>query len=616
MDQNATTNSNSVGWLGSRVAQSREKRRRKAPQSLSPPPRTPADVVAATFANLDLRATKAALDTYYEKFTVLEAENKMLREELVQHEEDSLKVVRHLEEKLEDSEKKTTQANQEIADIIAANKSSAADVMERYDEALRERDRQIAEYASLTERLQGDLRQASRYVQLRQEHAMELKHLHDQLEEMAAKHEKDLTALRFQTLDRKIKLVSLEKTMRQGFKDIVEEEANRLLDLQHRTLIVRSKMLEEEKVDMAHDIDDLIQLANTLSKEKEVMRRCADLHHRVHEEVLRYTVTVNRQHTKKEEKAQLLEAKLRDLLQKYNTVKEDMHKKYSTRIAELEMQLIDTQASLQQHRLELLQARELAKKVVNQRTDLERFFYVALSDCQRYRQQLNKKSASAIAPNNSLASRVTMKKASSTIQKSPAGTKGDSGVPVVTSHSPTFLTAGGVGIGSSSSTISSNCKSQSQQQSTDSSSRNRREKKTDLFALQSPPHADPIERQQTTNTSAWSATAATVSANATTSSGIKTSFSQGKGAGSSGEGGSWNTLHPTKPFSTGSSVLPPVHLRAGVMTVDPHSSEGKGKGKTPPPEPGVYIEDLPWEDKEKIIKSLLFFINSTYYKNS
>lgn len=599
MDQSSTSTNNSIGWLGSRVNERREKRRRKIPQLTSPPPRTPGDVVAATFANLDLRATKAALDTYYDKFTLLEAENKMLRDELIQHEEDSLKVVRHLEEKLEESTKKNSHANHEISQIIAMNKSSTAEMMERYDEALKERDRQITEYASLTERLQRDLRQASRYVQQRQEHTMELKHLHDQLEEMAAKHEKDLTALRFQTLDRKIKLVSLEKTMRQGFKDIVEEEANRLLDLQHRTLLVRNKMLEEEKVDMAHDIDDLIQLANTFSKEKEVMRRRADLHQRVHEEVLRYTVTVNRQHSKKEEKAQLLEAKLRDLLLKHTTVKEDMQKKYSTRIAELEIELIDAQASLQQHRLELLQARELAKKVVSQRTDLERFFYVALKDCQRYRQQLNKSSTGMLHANKSSPCRITPKAPASINPASSNGRKSDTAGYGNVTRSSTFLTADGMTIGHSKSTA--NSRMPHIPHSENLNTRKEGEKGGYVFTLQSPPHDDPIDRKLGTGSTATN---------------TFSSQSRGAGASSCESDSSWTTSLPTKMASASSLALPPVDVRTGPTSANLTPCEEKSNpGFSPPPEPGVYIDELPWEDKEKIIKSLLFFINSTYYKN-
>ena len=31
---------------------------------------------------------------------------------------------------------------------------------------------------------------------------------------------------------------------------------------------------------------------------------------------------------------------------------------------------------------------------------------------------------------------------------------------------------------------------------------------------------------------------------------------------------------------------------------------------------GAHFEELSWKDKEKVIKSLLFFINANYYKNS
>lgn len=628
MDLTSSSQTPSTIGTGSRGVDRLEKWKRKTQKNSSTPPHVLGDVVGATFANLDLRATKAALDTYYEKFLLLETENKMLREDLIQHEEDSLKVVRHFEEKLEDSMKKTAHANQEIDRIMAENKSSMNNIMDQYQETLKERDRQISEYASLTERLQRDLRLASRYVQQRQEHTMELKHLHDQLEEMGAKHEKDLTALRFQTLDRKIKLVSLEKTMRQGFKDIVEEEAGRLLDLQHRSLLVRNKMLEEEKVDMAHDIEDLIQLANTFSKEKEVMRHRADLHQRAHEEILRHAVTVNHQDTKKEEKIQLLEAKLRELLVKYRTVREDTHQQYSTRIAELEIELMETQTSLQQHRLELRQTRALANRVVHQRTDLERFFYVALRDCQHYRQQLNKGKTGIIALRKNLRCRTIF---------NPSASPTGSDVPSLsdgTRSKRTHTTVKGrstVGVrNTSAGSTDSSCstvrigRSPHDAYSSSTSSRRKRrdgEEKEDLFTLQSPAHVDSIEHEKgipslIAGSHALRTTSGTSSSSSTHSPSV---------SGTSQSGKSSSVSRPMFPpvhvptAATSSSPTPAVHASnvAGGSSAEEQTDERNVSNPSPrPPEPGVYIDDLPWEDKEKIIKSLLFFINSTYYKGA
>lgn len=495
-----------------------------------PPQRTPGDIVAATFANLDLRATKAALENYYQLFTRMEAENKMLKEDLEQHEEDSLKVVTHLEEKLGHSMKETVFFRGEVDRIIAANKESSTLLMDRCEELLKERDKQLSDYASITERLQSDLRQASRYVQQRQEHAMELKHLYDQLEEVGAKHEKELTALRFQTLDRKIKLVALEKTMRQGYKDMVEEESNRLLNLQHRTLLERNRELEEEKVDMAHDIEDLMHLANTFTAERTTMRRRAELHRRAHEEVLRHTVTSNRESREKELKVQQLEAKVRQLLVEQRQRKEEMESRYSARIAELEHELKEASSSLQIHRLELKRVRELASTVVQQRTDLENFFYVALQDCQRYRQQLN----------------------------------GNHGGSARSHHREDYSArpvpiAIGRGNDFSESDFSG----------------------TDSFSIQPPLHADAISRESNMS-------------------------STGRGTLSSSSSGRMTRLPPVVgrvPETSTTFMTEPTN----VTTIQVPQPEVK------PPEAGLYVDELPWEDKEKIIKSLLFYINSTYF---
>lgn len=580
-------------------ARRKQRQQRAEALQLPPPQRTRADVVAATFANVDLRAAKAALETYYQKYTVVEAENKMLREELEQHEEDSLKVVRHLEEELDKSNKETAHYKNEVNRIVAQNKDSSNAMIDKYNEILKERDRQIADYASLTERLQGDLRQASRYVQQRQEHVMELKHLHDQLEEMAAKHEKDLTALRFQTLDRKIKLVALEKTMRQGFKDMVEEESNRLLDVQHRTLLERNRVLEEEKVDMAHDIEDLMHLANNFTKERETMKRRAELHRRAHEEVLRHTVASSRHNREKEMKVQRLEAKVRELLLAHKTMEEDMEQRYSAKIASLEHELRETNSALQLHRLELRQMRDLASKVVQQRTDLERFFYVALQDCQRYRHQLN---ASANAGKIVISPRPL---------SSASGSGSSRGDLIGSSKRLHLLTSssGGAGIVTLGSELNSSS-----------------------FSIQPPPHADTITRENMMNTT----TSGRVCLN-TSSKGDSTALMETVGksptplppvnppSGKSNTAGSGNANNKVRPPLAPASALSqsnrnghPSPSETFITQTGLSPTTEKSPARTSgaePPDPGVYMEDLPWEDKEKVIKALLFYINSTYYKN-
>lgn len=571
-------------------ARRKQRQQRTEVVQLPPPQRTRADVVAATFANIDLRAAKAALETYYQKFTHVEAENKMLREELEQHEEDSLKVVRHLEEELDKSNKETSHYKNEVNRIVAQNKDSSTAMMEKYNEILKDRDRQIAEYASLTERLQGDLRQASRYVQQRQEHVMELKHLHDQLEEMAAKHEKDLTALRFQTLDRKIKLVALEKTMRQGFKDMVEEESNRLLDVQHRTLLERNRVLEEEKVDMAHDIEDLMHLANNFTKERETMKRRAELHRRAHEEVLRHTVASSRHSREKEMKVQRLEAKVRELLLAHKTIEEDMERRYSAKITSLEHELRETNSALQLHRLELRQMRELASRVVQQRTDLERFFYVALQDCQRYRHQLN---ASASAGKMSISPRPLSSTSGSGSGRSEVGSRHYH----LSSSGSGTREAIGTAFNSSS------------------------------FSIQPPPHADTITRENMMDTTTSSRSVLNASKGRDSTNG--TDVKQAPLPPVNRQQGIDSGVNPSKkpPLASIRSKAEASHTNTNIASNDtfmtqtseipaekspPRQCPGAA---APPPDPGVYIDNLPWEDKEKIIKALLFYINSTYYKS-
>ncbi|EPY25047.1 hypothetical protein AGDE_12047 [Angomonas deanei] len=442
-----------------------------------PPPPPGSDVVAATFANADLRTTKAALEDYYKKCLDLDKENQMLRGEMAQQSEDSAQVLRHLQQRLEEALGEKLLCASQLEQERGHHAEELQLVKSKYDRMMEERDQQLSQYSDMVNKLQDDLRQASRYVQQRQEHALELKQLQDRLESMVVEQDKQMTALRFQTMDRKMKLVALEKTMQEEFEAKVKAESERLLQEQHNNLIEHAQQLEEEKYMLGKDVEGLVQLADVMEKEGSALRRKMDLHRRAYDETLRLTATRNRQSREAELRVQQLEARVRELTAREKTVKDDVARQYLTQIEDLEKQLKSTQNALQEHRQQLKQTRQLASHIVEQRTDLEKFFHTALEDCKRYRQSLLQTSGG---------------KMGGSARGSPIP-QGSSLPPVRTSHSPNL-------------------------------------KGTDHNAT----HRSTLETD-------------------------------------------------------------------GV-----------------PPNPsgdGAYFGDLSWEDKEKVIKSLLFFINSTYYKN-
>lgn len=498
---------------------------RKSASLSTPRPPPPGDIVVSTFANVELAAAKAASEVYRQQFEVTDAENAILRDDLEEHEADSIVVIRHLEAKLEMVVREGERLRTEVNHLRENQHTEKQQLAESYEAVIKDRDRQIAEYATLTGKLQGDLRQVSHLVQRRQEHTMELKQLQSMLEEMAETHERELSALRFQTVDRKMKLVAMEVTMRNEFQSVLELESAKLLEAQHKGLLNYSRALESEKMAMAHDIKDLMLFTGVINTERTTMKRKAELHKQAHEEVLRHTVARNRRGRDTELKVQQLEGRVRSLLATQRTIKETVSHEYEERIRVLNEELKETKHVLHTLRQDLMSMRTLASHVVEQRTNLEKFFHVAVQDCRRYRAGLNN-TLQRSAPHQ-----VTATSSVDATQRSPPPPHGSHKSP---------------GSGA--------------------------ERVPESFRVTHGTFANTLPPVR---------------------------------AGSSSGRATHQQQYCGTTFVTQGGDL------AAPKTTATHS---RSRPATPPPDAGSYVDDMPWDDKEKVIKALLFYINSTYYQ--
>ncbi|KAK7199008.1 hypothetical protein NESM_000868500 [Novymonas esmeraldas] len=357
------------------------------------------DPLLAGLASSDLTATKAVADIYYSQTKETAAENARLRAALQQQEVDSVQVVQFLEGKLKEVETEAQAYKAGIAQLLDAHRHAEEALQTQYSDMVRERDTELTRYASVTTKLHDDLRQASRYVQQRQEHTVELQQLQKQLEDLVVAHEKEVAALHFQTVDRKLKLIALEKAMRAEFDALVEARAAAALEDRFQGVLQRTRRLEEEKASMTHDIHNLMQLTTDIDAERVLVRRQAAVQQQAHRELAQHAMARGRLKEQADLKIFELEEQVRELTARQRAVRAELEAGYQARLAAVEAELKATRTSLQTHRAELQHMRQLTARVVGERSELENFFHTALADCQRYRQGIAA-AAGANAANN------------------------------------------------------------------------------------------------------------------------------------------------------------------------------------------------------------------------
>nr|CCC95036.1 conserved hypothetical protein [Trypanosoma congolense IL3000] len=537
---------------------SARRHRTTTPESGRRTSQNPSDVVVSTFANVDLRVTKAAMNDYARSCETMALENEKLRIELQRQEEESIKVVEHLKEQLEEAQSKVMKQQDEINRLQREINESTEEIRQQYTRMIEERDEQVSQYALLVHRLQNEMRAGAQSIHLRQEHLLEVQRLEDRIEEMKTEHECELSALRFQTVDRKMRLLALEETMRESFQAKVEQESSVMLEKKSHELLKNYRELQEERSRLVKDINELMQLATVKAAEFADERRKGNLRQHACEEALRRIAHSNKRSRDMQMKTQRLEQHVKDLLQEKKSVREELSRQYEGKISTLEKALAETQSSLRSHRAELQRMRYAASKVVEQRSDLEKFFYVALDDVRKMRTRLSK-------PKGSVAQSAR-----------------------VTSPSPSLYSSGAL-------RQYNNCNTRL-------------------------PHLPPSYKQQQMDGGGASV---------------------GNSAASPHSAGEAKTpaLAPCAPEPQPHDQYPPVVPGAGKRTQQERSAsqrrapsgnvksavEGSVKGNLENKDnrlnidlgedgKGMYLNEMSWEDKEKIIKALLFFINQTCYQ--
>ncbi|KAG8346987.1 hypothetical protein TRVL_02191 [Trypanosoma vivax] len=542
------------------------RRRITSPDAMQAQPTPNGDYVVSTFANVDLRVTKAAMEEYARRCETLSRENEQLRCELEKQEVESIKVVQHLNKKLEETQAIVVEQRGNIERLLSDSKAAAEALNTHYMKMLDERNDQLLQYSNLAQRLQTELRSSAHAIHFREEHRMELQRLMNQIDEMRMKHESELSALRFQTVDRKMRLLALEETMKESHKAQVERESDRLLEEKSQQLLKDHKELQEERVRLVKDIDELVQLTTVKNAECADVRRKGHLHQHACEEALRRIANNSRQARDLQMKTQKLEQQVKELLNEKQSIREELSRFYESKIQKLEKTLAETQSSLQSHRAELQKMRYIASKVVEQRSDLENFFYVALSDIRKMRSLTSKRGNTMPC--------VTRSAVSSALPSLSVRSHSKTYSSNFTSHYPQPKQRK-----SSQATKSQKLESDTGAQDTEAIT-------ASVFLTETQPH---VTAAIPPGVSVGS------TAHSVPPSGISTS---------SASGDKHSSRHHPNALSK-SCLDYAIQSASGT-----HNFHGVSVGEDCG---GAYLSDLSWEDKEKVIKALLYYINRACY---
>ncbi|CUE70451.1 Hypothetical protein, putative [Bodo saltans] len=228
-------------------------------------------VVSATFANVELQTTRQTLKQYVQLFEESRDENQRLTSELTERDKDSMKVVQFLRAELDTKLADMIQVQQQHkaavdkirADFHVERKQLLGEINEREDE--------ISALQNQLGVLKGDFDALQQFATDRDQLHEEMTSFREQHKRECEAYEKEISRLRFTSLEEKVRVKAEERIMTEKFEAEVSDRAMKLLDAKTKEIHNENFSLLEDKVMLEHELDRLVK-KKVEAYEKEISR--------------------------------------------------------------------------------------------------------------------------------------------------------------------------------------------------------------------------------------------------------------------------------------------------------------------------------------------------------
>jgi uncharacterized phage infection (PIP) family protein YhgE len=184
-------------------------------------------VVSATFANVELQTTRQTLKQYVQLFEESRDENQRLTSELTERDKDSMKVVQFLRAELDAKLAEMMQVQQQHksavdkirADFHVERKQLLGEINEREDE--------ISALQTQLSVVKGDFDALQQFAADRDQLHEEMTSFREQHKRECEAYEKEISRLRFTSLEEKVRVKAEERIMTEKFEAEVSDETAR-----------------------------------------------------------------------------------------------------------------------------------------------------------------------------------------------------------------------------------------------------------------------------------------------------------------------------------------------------------------------------------------------------
>eukprot|EP00668_Euglena_longa_P003494 GGOE01004088.1.p1 GENE.GGOE01004088.1~~GGOE01004088.1.p1 ORF type:complete len:432 (+),score=183.13 GGOE01004088.1:57-1352(+) len=246
------------------------------------------------------------------------------------------------------------------------------------DQQRTEARRQVEDLTAERDQLRGELLAVQGFKREKLALEVELQRLRENEAALRQKNERELSKLRYQSVEEKVRLKNEEVAMEQRFHQNVETRAYELLDEKTKSIHQQNKTLLEDKALLERELEQLMDLKKQRDEELRRTQRELELHEQSLQESAKQGCRLHREIKELQAKNQGLEETLKATVQKHDLDLAE-HQRVSTQTLALrEKQIAEAHHLLDLRTQELHRMRGLAQHIVGARNELEAFFNEAL----------------------------------------------------------------------------------------------------------------------------------------------------------------------------------------------------------------------------------------------
>eukprot|EP00759_Apiculatamorpha_spiralis_P003987 PhF_6_TR12263/c0_g1_i1/m.19432 len=335
-------------------------------------------LIASTMANFELINLKKALSERNEMCNQLQQRNNELVNEMKERDRDALQVVEFLRREVEKKQDVIEQTRRQVDQVQELGERKLQQEVSRLMFELKKKEEALEKAEDDIRRLEDEIESIAEFKRQKHELTQELTTMRQQLLETKERYERELSRANFVALEERVRLKGEKKEFMDKFTSEVNTKAMSMLDEKTRRIFEENRSLVEEKKVLELEVHNLTTRLAEVTAHLTTKARELDLATQSHELIGKQGYRLRKEVQQLSNRNGSLEDTVRKVAENYEVEMQKLRTAHDTQVGALADTVQTLRNAVDTRTRELRKVRSLARTVVQQRSELESFFYEAL----------------------------------------------------------------------------------------------------------------------------------------------------------------------------------------------------------------------------------------------